>query len=105
MPRLIAPLLLIAVGIGWLLHTQNVIPGVNWIWVLMLATVGLLILVVGGRSRTSIVAGPFLMVWALLTFLRQSEHLSTAVEGPALVISFGVLLAIGRLIKVPDEQS
>lgn len=103
MPQLIAPLILIAVGIGWLLHSQQVIPGVNWIWVLLLGTVGACILLVGKRSRTSLIAGPFLIIWAILTYLEQTGALPTKIEGPALVISFGILLAISRLIKGPEE--
>lgn len=105
MPQLIAPLILIAVGIGWLLHSQDVIPGVNWIWVLLLGTVGLSILLVGQKSRTSLIAGPFLMCWAGLTFARQTEVLPASIEGPALVIVFGVLLAATRLFKGPETAN
>ena len=31
MKTLIAPILLITVGLGWLLTTWNLLPGVNWI--------------------------------------------------------------------------
>lgn len=104
MNRLVAPLILIALGIGWLLHAQDVIPGVNWIWVLLLGTVGLSILLVGNWTRTSIIAGPFLMIWAILTFCRQTDRLSASFEGPALVIAFGVLLAISRIVRLPESS-
>jgi len=105
MPQLIAPLILIAVGIGWLLHSQQVIPGVNWIWVLLLGTVGASILLVGKRSRTSLIAGPFLIIWALLTYLAQTGVLPSRIEGPALVITFGVLLALSRLLKGVEDPA
>jgi hypothetical protein len=105
MPQLTAPLILIAVGIGWLLHSQKIIPGVNWIWILLLGTVGACILMVGKMSRTSLITGPFLIAWAGITFAKQIDALPENIEGPALVIIFGVLLAATRLIKGPEDLS
>ena len=35
-----APILIIAVGVGWLLTVQGIVPGVNWVWVLGLGAAG-----------------------------------------------------------------
>lgn len=103
MHHLVAPLLLIAVGIGWLLHAQNVMPQVNWIWILLLATIGVLIPVVGGFNRATLVIGPFLVIWALTSFLRQTGRIELAIEGPILVIALGVLLAVVRVMRRPAD--
>lgn len=106
MHHLVAPLLLIAVGLGWLLHAQEVMPPVNWIWILLLATIGILIPIVGGLSRSTLVIGPFLVIWALTSFLRQTGRIELPVQGPILVISLGVLLAVVRMMrKQPDPVS
>jgi len=105
MHHLVAPLLLIAIGIGWLLHTQDIMPQVNWIWILLLATIGILIPIVGGLSRGTLVIGPFLVIWALTSFLRQTGRLELAVEGPILVIALGVLLAVVRVMRRPTTAN
>ena len=51
----IAPLFLIVIGLGWLLSVKQVLPTVNWIWVLMLGTAGISILVVKRITRCAAV--------------------------------------------------
>ncbi len=105
MSRVIAPLFLIAIGVGWLLSAQRVLPGVSWIWVLLLATAGVSILLVKRLTRTSIIVGPFLILCAIGSFLRQTGRLSAEVEIPALIIALGVLLLIARLAPLPETPA
>lgn len=99
---IIAPLFVIVIGLGWLLSVKQVLPTVNWVWVLMLGTAGISILVVKRITRTSIIVGPFLILWALLSFLHQTKVISEALLAPVLVIVFGVLLLISRLAPLSD---
>ena len=105
MKRIIAPLFLITIGVGWLLSAQRVLPGVSWIWVLLLATAGLSILLVHKLTRTSIIIGPFLILCALGSFLRQTGRIAAEVEIPALIIALGVLLLISRLVRLPESAA
>ncbi len=99
----IIPLLIIVVGIGWLLTAQGVAPGINWIWTLGLATVGILTLVASrGFDKVSVVIGPFFLLASLLSVLRQTGRLGSDVEVPLLVISVGVLLLIAQLLGFPN---
>ena len=91
---LIPALLLISVGIGWLLTTSGVIPGVNWVWVLGLAVVGFLVLFIGGIDKVTAIVGPFLMISTIFSLLRQSGHLSADTEVPCLLIVAGTLALI-----------
>jgi succinate-acetate transporter protein len=100
---IIAPLFLIMIGVGWVLSVEHVLPMVNWIFVLMLGTAGLSILLVKRLTRSSIIAGPFLMLWALLTFLKQVGTIDAELEMPVLVILFGVLLLISRMAPLPER--
>ncbi len=97
---LLAPVLLILVGVSWLLNSLGVMPGVNWVWTLLLAGVGLLILL-GGLNRISVVLGPLLMVAGGLSVLRQTGRLNIDVEIPILVILAGVLLIVSRYSRLP----
>lgn len=100
---LIVPLVLIAVGLGWLLTELEVLPGIDWVWTLGLAVVGVLAFLVSGVDKLSIVLGPFFLVAAGLSLLRQRNLITLEVELPILVILAGVLLLIARMpaIAIP----
>lgn len=98
---LILPLLLITVGTGWLLTTLGVAPGVDWVWTLGLAIVGLLTFVVGGFDKVTVVVGPFFILASCLSMLRQTGRLKLDVEIPILVIIAGVLILVARSPAIP----
>jgi hypothetical protein len=98
---LILPILLITVGAGWLLTTLGVAPGIDWVWTLGLAVVGLSAFVVGGIDKVSVVIGPFFILTSVLSILRQTGRLDLNVEVPILVILAGVLLLIARMPVIP----
>jgi hypothetical protein len=98
---LAVPVLIITLGVGWLLTTQNIVPGVNWIWTLGLAVTGLLILVVGGIDKVTFVIGPFLVASTFFSLLRQTGRISVDTEVPSLVIAFGMLMLIAKLLPIP----
>jgi len=100
--RLIIPLLIIVVGVGWLLTALSVGPGVNWIWTLGLGVIGILIFVVSkGVDKVSVVLGAFFLLASLFSVLRQAGQLSLDIEIPLLVISIGILLLIAQLPSIP----
>jgi hypothetical protein len=99
---LVIPILIITVGVGWLLTAQGFAPGVNWIWTLGLAVVGILTLVVSkGFDKASVVIGPFFLLASLLSVLRQMGNVRLEIEVPLLVISIGVLLLVAQMPSVP----
>jgi hypothetical protein len=98
---LIIPLLLIAIGTGWLLTTIGVAPGIDWIWTLAIAVAGLLTFAVGGFDKVTFVAGTFLIATCGLSVLRQTGRISIDVEIPILVILMGALFLIARLPAIP----
>jgi hypothetical protein len=95
------PILLMTVGTGWLLTTLGVAPGVDWIWTLGLAIVGLMTFVVGGFDKVTAVVGPFLIIASCLSLLRQTERLRIDIEIPILVIIAGALSLIARMPAIP----
>lgn len=95
------PILLIAFGVGWLLTTLGIAPGVDWIWTLCVAVVGLVTFVVGGLNKVTVVIGPFCILASCLSLLRQTGRLTLDVEVPILVILAGVLLLVARLPAIP----
>ncbi|MBA3683969.1 MAG: hypothetical protein H0W72_01840 [Planctomycetes bacterium] len=105
MKRLIAPIIIITLGIAWLLTAMEVWQTVNWVWVLGLALAGALVLVVGGFNRTTLVLGPFLIICAGFSVARQAGKISESVELPTLVIIFGVLSLLAVVLPVRDASA
>jgi hypothetical protein len=95
-------ILIIAVGVGWLLTAQGFGAGVDWLWTILLGTVGVLTFVLsGGVDKVSVVIGPFFLVTSVLSILRQRQMISVDVEIPIMVILIGVLLFFAQMGFVP----
>lgn len=99
--KLVVPILTVIVGVTWLLNVLKIMPGVDWMWTIGLATVGLLTIAVGGLNKLTIVTGPFLLVASVCSLLRQTNRLALDREIPILVIVLGVLMLISQISKLP----
>jgi len=100
----VIPVMVIAVGIGWLLNVHDLIPKVDWIWTIVLAAAGILMLTVGGLDKLTFVAGPFLIISSICSVLRQTGRLDLNKEVPILTIIFGVLLLAANMLKLPSPS-
>ena len=94
------PILIITLGVAWLLNTQHVLPGVDWIWTGSLGVCGVLVLVVSGVNKFTFVLGPFLVAGSILSVLRQTGHLTLNIEVPVLFIITGLLLLLAYLLPL-----
>ncbi|MFN0012393.1 MAG: hypothetical protein ACKVS8_12210 [Phycisphaerales bacterium] len=102
--RVVLPLLVVAVGLGWLLTNLHIIPGVNWLWTGGLGVVGLLTLALSGIDRFSVVVGPFFVLASIASILRQTGRLSVDIEVPGLFIAFGVLWLLAMLLPLKQPS-
>ncbi|HXY34360.1 MAG TPA: hypothetical protein VEI07_09040 [Planctomycetaceae bacterium] len=102
--RILAPVMITAVGLGWLLTAHDVIPGVQWAWVLGLAALGAFVLFLEGVNKFSFVVGPSLIVAAGLSILRQTEIISVDTEVPVLTITVGSLWSLIYLLPLPHPS-
>ncbi len=95
-------IMIITVGVGWLLTAKGVVPGIDWVWTLGLAVVGVLTFVLsGGLDKLSVLVGPFFLVASVLSVLRQSGRMKIDTEVPLLVILLGVLVIVAQLPMIP----
>ena len=101
---LLLPILLITVGSGWLLTNLGILPGIDWVWTLGLAMVGLLSFAIGGLDKVTVVIGPFFILASCLSILRQTDRLHLDIEVPTLVIAAGALLLVARMPAVPNPK-
>lgn len=95
------PILITAVGVGWLLTALALIPGVQWAWVFGLAALGAVLLSLEGANKFSFVVGPSLILGAFLSILRQVGFVGVDTEVPVLTISVGVLWTVANLLLLP----
>ena len=98
---LIAALLLIAVGSGWLLNSFKIVPGVNWVWTLGLGLIGIAWLGIGGINKMTAVLGPFLIAASILSYFRQTGRLDQSHELPGLMVLLGVLILVSCSQSIP----
>ena len=101
MKKAAVPILIIATGIGWMLSSNEVMPGVDWAFVMLLAVAGILSMI-HQLSKVSIVLGPMLMVGSVLLVMLQTDKIKIEMGFPILVITFGLLLLIARFSSLPD---
>lgn len=98
-------IIIITVGVGWLLSNIGYMPGINWVWTLSLAVVGVLTFVLsGGLDKCSLIIGPLFLVSSILSVFRQTGRLSIDAEIPLLVILGGMLLLIAQWKGVPAPK-
>ena len=98
---LAVPVLIVAVGVGWLLNSLGVLPGVNWVWTAGLAVLGIVAIACGGLNKVTIVVGPWLLIASVLSVMGQTGKLSIDVEVPCLVIVLGLLMVVAKLSPLP----
>jgi hypothetical protein len=101
---LVAPILCVGVGVGWLLTALGFVPGVNWAWTIGLGVVGVIFLILGGLNKFTVVVSPFLSIASIFSLLRQTGRMETNVETPSLVIAGGLCLLLPYLVKAPNPS-
>ena len=92
---------LIALGTAWLLNNLGVMPGVEWIWTLGLASVAVVIIGISGLDKLTVVVVPLLILASIASVLRQTGRLSANYEIPGLVIAAGLLVLVSHLSPLP----
>jgi hypothetical protein len=101
---IIVAVLVIALGIGWLLNTLGVIPGVDWLWTGGLGVAGILVMAANGINKFTFVIGSFLLVSSVFSVLRQTGRLHANIEMPVLFIILGVLLLVSLLLPLAPPE-
>jgi len=98
------PVLLIAIGSGWLLSRSGVTPEVDWVWTLLLVALGILTFVLGGFDKVTAIVGPLLIIGSGMSWLRQTGRISVGFEVPVLMILGGFLALIAHLPFIPAPR-
>lgn len=99
------PVVLIVLGLAWLLNSLDWLPEVHWLWILGLAGAGVAILVLDGITKSSIVAGPLLILAGMLSFFRQYYGLGWGIIVPILLIAAGIFMLVARSPSIPESRT
>jgi len=99
------PVVLIVLGAAWLLNSLNWLPEIHWLWILGLAGAGIAILALDGITKSSIVAGPLLILAGLLSFFRQYYGLGWRFIVPIMLIAAGTFMLVARSPAIPESRA
>lgn len=98
------PVLLIVLGVAWLLSSLHWLPEIHWIWIAGFAGAGLAILMLDGITKSSIVAGPLLILAGALSFLHQYYRLGWRFMIPIMLITAGLFMLVARSPSIPESR-
>lgn len=98
------PIILIVLGVAWLLKSLNWLPEVHWVWIIGLTAAGVAILGLDGVTKSSIVAGPLLILAGVLSFCRQYYGLGWRFIIPVMLIAAGTLMLVARSPSIPESR-
>jgi hypothetical protein len=99
------PIVLIVVGAGWLLHSLHWLPNMQWLWILGLAAAGIAILLLDGVTKSSVVAGPLLILAGVMAYLREFHNLGWRFIIPSMLICWGLTMLIARSPSIPVSRT
>ena len=99
------PVVLIVLGIAWLLNSLDWLPEIHWLWILGLAGAGIAILALDGITKSSVVAGPLLILAGLLSFMRQYYGLGWRFIVPIMLIAAGIFMLVARSPAIPESRT
>lgn len=99
------PILLIVIGAAWLFNSLDWMPEIHWLWIIGLAGSGVAILLLDGITKSSVVAGPLLILAGFLSFFHQYYGLAWRFIVPIMLVLAGVLMLLARSPSVPESRS
>jgi hypothetical protein len=99
------PIVLIVLGAAWLLNSLHWLPDVQWLWILGLSGAGAAILFLDGITKSSVVAGPLLILAGLLSFFHQYHGLGWRFIIPLMLIAAGSLMLVARSASIPESRN
>lgn len=99
------PVTLILLGLAWLLNSLHWLPDVHWLWIIGLAGAGVAIFLLDGITKSSIVAGPMLILAGLLSFFRQYYGLGWRFIIPIMLIAAGIFMLVARSPAIPESRT
>ncbi|ULJ60879.1 hypothetical protein [Wielerella bovis] len=104
-PSLGMPLFLIIIGALWFLKSVDLFPSTANIIAFAIAAAGLLVLVLDGINKQSIVSAPLLMYIGAAIYAGKEEGFATSPLIALDMVFSGCLMLLARSDAVPNKRS
>lgn len=91
------PALLFSFGAIWLMHNLGWIPDADWLRIVAPAIIGIVLFVLNGVTRTTIVVSPILLLVSLMQYLHDFYAIERKLMMPVLLMVAGLLMVVARL--------
>lgn len=101
--KFVLPIAIMLIGAAWTLNVIKAIPGVDWLWILLLAGIGLIALTQVKNHRSKLISGGFFLTAAAGEAFRQAGRLPPEWEIPLLIIVVGLLMLLAQLLPAPES--
>ncbi|EGV35809.1 hypothetical protein [Neisseria weaveri] len=101
---LVLPLFLIIGGAVWFLKATDILPATSTLVAVALAVIGLIVLIMDGINKQSIVAGPLLIYIGAAIYIRGQYFLGYSPLIALGMILLGCLLLLSRSSIIPYKQ-
>ena len=103
-PSLFLPLFLIIAGAVWFLKTTDMLPATATLVSIALAVAGIVVLVMDGINKQSVVAGPLLVYIGAAVYLKSQYLLGYSPLMALGMMVLGCLLLLSRSSLVPYKM-
>jgi intracellular septation protein A len=103
-PSLFLPLFLIIAGAVWFLKTTGILPATATLVSIALAVAGIVVLVMDGINKQSVVAGPLLVYIGAAVYLKSQYLLGYSPLVALGMMVLGCLLLLSRSSLVPYKM-
>lgn len=100
-PSLFFPLFLIIAGALWFLKTTGILPATTTLVAMALALAGIVVLIMDGINKQSIVAGPLLVYIGIAVYIKSHYLLSYSPLIALGMMLLGCLLLLSRSSLIP----
>ncbi|MBP6117215.1 MAG: hypothetical protein KBC57_01575 [Neisseriaceae bacterium] len=104
-PTLALPLVLIVLGTLWFLKTTDILPATSSLIAIFLVVAGIVVLIVDGFNKQTVVWGPFLMYCGLAVYLVKSHYMTYSPILALGLVILGVFMLIARSEHIPYKKA
>ncbi|MDW5417320.1 hypothetical protein R6242_12155 [Iodobacter sp. CM08] len=97
------PIVLIAIGAGWLVNELQLMPQMGTLIILGLIAAGVAVLAFEGINKSSVVTAPMLIATGFAVYLKDYHGLGLKLAIPALMVLAGLLMLLARSVHIRER--
>ncbi|AMC33697.1 hypothetical protein [Janthinobacterium sp. B9-8] len=99
----VLPIVLIAIGGGWLVNELQLMPQISTLIILGLIGAGIAVLAVEGLNKSSVVTAPMLIATGFAIYLKDYHAIGLKLSIPALMVLAGILMLLARSRHIAER--